>query len=603
MDAMCFVLGIRAKHLRSNEMKDLIYKSSGKQSGNLRTTVSLVYEVDEKEVEGMEAGEELYFTRIVNPSGVGSYKFNKKEATFEEYDAHLRGIGIIGKARNFLVFQGDVVSVAGKSPKDLTILFEQISGSDELKEEYDRLKALSTSAEENTIFGYRKRKGVAAERKQIKEQKQEAERFLEKERELDDVRQEHYLFQLFHIDAEMTAHDDELVVIGEEKKDFQEHEKVIDEKQKQKKREFAKQQRKCSTLHSKLTEEQRELEAAAPDGIKTREQIKHCKSRVKTDKEQQVKLAKTETKNSKDLSVIEKDIAQLQRLDEEIESSGAGEEIPPEQLEQYKKIKEKVRMQTVRPKGDLDLVLRQQQADQEKLEQLVSKVNDLDETKEKLEEQQHEYAERQKTMESATKSTREAIRVEEAELKAAKKMHTSHEARRQELGKELDDVQQVLREAKHNRRTDRHEEKMKEAVESMKRLFSGVKGPLVELARPKQRKYNMAMTVASGKHMESIVVDTMQTAKECIQYMRESRIGTANFIPLDSIRPKPIIERLKSLGPGTRMLIDCIDCDANIKPALVYAISNTVLCDDLDIARDLCFKRNEKVKAVTMKVQ
>jgi structural maintenance of chromosome 1 len=45
----------------------------------------------------------------------------------------LKEIGILVKARNFLVFQGDVESIASKSPDELTKLFEQIATSDELR--------------------------------------------------------------------------------------------------------------------------------------------------------------------------------------------------------------------------------------------------------------------------------------------------------------------------------------------------------------------------------------------------------------------------------------------------------------------------------------
>jgi structural maintenance of chromosome 1 len=73
--------------------------------------------------------------------------------------------------------QGDVESIASKSPKELTALIESISGSDQLNEEYDRLADEKNKAEENTIFNFQKRKGISAEKKQYKEQKEEAERF------------------------------------------------------------------------------------------------------------------------------------------------------------------------------------------------------------------------------------------------------------------------------------------------------------------------------------------------------------------------------------------------------------------------------------------
>lgn len=68
-------------------------------------------------------------------------------------------------------------AVASQSPKDLTKLIEQISGSYELKAEHERLKALQEQAAENSTFNFNKKRGIAAEMKQFREQKEEAERF------------------------------------------------------------------------------------------------------------------------------------------------------------------------------------------------------------------------------------------------------------------------------------------------------------------------------------------------------------------------------------------------------------------------------------------
>lgn len=45
-----------------------------------------------------------------------------------------------------VVLQGDVESIASKSPKDLTELFEKIAGSDELKDAYDTLGTIMLHA-------------------------------------------------------------------------------------------------------------------------------------------------------------------------------------------------------------------------------------------------------------------------------------------------------------------------------------------------------------------------------------------------------------------------------------------------------------------------
>jgi structural maintenance of chromosome 1 len=81
------------------------------------------------------------------------------------------------KAKNFLVFQGDVEAVASQSPRELSRLIEQISGSLELAPEYEKAKEDQDKATENATFNFTKRRGIAGEIKQYKEQKTEAERF------------------------------------------------------------------------------------------------------------------------------------------------------------------------------------------------------------------------------------------------------------------------------------------------------------------------------------------------------------------------------------------------------------------------------------------
>ncbi len=93
------------------------------------------------------------------------------------YLEQLESLGINVKAKNFLVFQGAVESIAMKNAKERTALFEEISGSGLLKEDYNRLKQEMIQAEEETQFTYQKKKGVAAERKEAKAEKQEADRY------------------------------------------------------------------------------------------------------------------------------------------------------------------------------------------------------------------------------------------------------------------------------------------------------------------------------------------------------------------------------------------------------------------------------------------
>lgn len=97
--------------------------------------------------------------------------------TYSTYNAALVSHNILVKAKNFLVFQGDVEAVASQSPRELSRLIEQISGSLELSGEYEKAKEEQDKATENATFNFTKRRGIAGEIKQYKEQKTEAERF------------------------------------------------------------------------------------------------------------------------------------------------------------------------------------------------------------------------------------------------------------------------------------------------------------------------------------------------------------------------------------------------------------------------------------------
>ena len=179
---------------------------------------------------------------------------------------------------------------------------------------------------------------------------------------------------------------------------------------------------------------------------------------------------------------------------------------------------------------------------------------------------------------------------------------------------EIEKINATLREAKNDRRKNKDEERLLQAISSLKRHFSGVHGRLVDLCRPTQRKFNLAVTVAAGKDMDAIVVDTKQTGFECIKYLREQRVGTATFLPLDSLQvpSQESTERLRATIANDsryRLAVDVISSDDSMKRAVQYAVGNTVVCDDLDSARELCFGRrrgrqNEsheaRIKAVTL---
>ena len=123
-------------------MKDLIFRPLGSERDeNLSAKASLVFvepnsDKDEDDDEGGEEGgfkkrgrlskklpqgKTTIFSRVITTKRTREYQINNTAVTFKQYEAKLASIGVLLKARNFLVFQGDVESMARKNPKQVSV--------------------------------------------------------------------------------------------------------------------------------------------------------------------------------------------------------------------------------------------------------------------------------------------------------------------------------------------------------------------------------------------------------------------------------------------------------------------------------------------------
>ncbi|PFX28551.1 Structural maintenance of chromosomes protein 1A [Stylophora pistillata] len=174
-------------------------------------------------------------------------------------------------------------------------------------------------------------------------------------------------------------------------------------------------------------------------------------------------------------------------------------------------------------------------------------------------------------------------------------------SRHGEISQLLEEVQGELNEAKMDKHESARHQKKQELLESMKRLFPGVYGRLIDLCEPVHKKYTLAITRVLGRNMDAIVVDTEKTGKDCIQYLREQRADPEMFLPLDSIQVKPINEKLRQIGGTAKLVIDVIRYNPPVvKKALQFACANALVCDGMEEARKLAFGGAERKKTVSL---
>jgi len=82
--------------------------------------------------------------------------------------------------------------------------------------------------------------------------------------------------------------------------------------------------------------------------------------------------------------------------------------------------------------------------------------------------------------------------------------------------------------------------------------------------------------------------------------MRNQRAGQATFIPLDTIQVKPINDKFRSFAKGSRLAVDVIVSEGAIERAIHHACGNTLVCDTMEIARYVCYDKQQEVKGMCL---
>jgi len=169
-----------------------------------------------------------------------------------------------------------------------------------------------------------------------------------------------------------------------------------------------------------------------------------------------------------------------------------------------------------------------------------------------------------------------------------------------EINERLQDTYNKLLQAGVDKRESEREIKLKEVLQSLKRVFPGVHGRVVDLCKPTASRYSTAVLTVLARNLDSVVVDSEKTAIDCIEYMRNQRAGQATFIPLDTIQVSPVPERLRNFAKGARLAIDCIEYDAAVERAMQHSCGSSLICDTMDLARYISYEKGQEVKAVTL---
>ncbi|XP_037624678.1 structural maintenance of chromosomes protein 1B [Sebastes umbrosus] len=604
MDALSFAMGERVAYLRVKHLKDLIYGAHIGQPVVDTARVALRYCDDEDQ--------ETVFCRTILENS-SEYRINGVRVSLAKYLEELEKIGVVTKARNCVVFQGAVESIALKDPKERTKMFEWISQSREYAAEYDVKKKAMLKAKEDTQFHFNKKKFASAERKQVSQEKIEAQKY---QALLDDLHQNRLQLSL----AELYSNEKGINAVSNNLREKQQaaaakNNKVVNAEQtvKTDKKE-----------HGRLTREQQhiEKEIRAQEQILSQCRSQYIKAKVNTfhhmTKADEVRNALRKSRKQmagkeQELADGQQEISELERTwrnyEKQVLEKGASLErdieLDEDQLERYKELKELARKQGAVLSQQAEKVHWEVRADNEKMafdqrrkkevevgiRNHQTQLEDLTRRTEKLE----EYT---KSCESSLEEYRQREESLSAELQRGRQ-------RSEEVNQELGQVLDELGNAHLDSQESRSQLKRKELLDRLRRLYpEAVFGRLSDLCSPIHKKYQLAVIKVFGRYMNAIVVSTEKVARDCISFIKEERAERETFLPIDYLDVSPLSERLREV-PGAKMVTDIVQVNAatgaaQLRKVVQFVCGNALVCETIKEARSVAFDGATRIKTVSL---
>ena len=603
MDAISFVLGVRTGVLRGSSLKELIYVNTDCDDCPDRAEVTIILDTGD---------EDMLFSRAILPGRGGEvyssqYRLDGKAVSAEVYNAKLESFGILVKARNFLVFQGDIENVAQMSPKDLTNLFETISGSAAYKKQYEEAESKLKDAESAMSIVFSKRKAIMAEKRQKKEQKSEAEKHMALMAQLEEMKIKKILWKLYHLIQDQKKAENELKKLKTELAVAEKEASASAEEAEKKKRKHAAVAKEALLVDKKIRKKKEEMEQNNPGMIKIKEQIAHLQRRMKAvAREKEMAKAKADEHASRvnNLKIQMSQLADAQaEVEKEIEDSKKSQmSLTPDLLKEYSNIKKDYGAKSNALEAELASLRASAQADEESL-RIIDDFNiSIDKRVEQLEEalaSDHEKVESAKVSLEKIEAERIEVSKQRDELRSERR---KVEAKKSQLERKLEETEGTLREARADTKQSQREEAIRSLVSELKKAYpSSVYGIVTDLADPTYNKYKLAMSVVMGRDIDSVVVDTPETAMKCIQLVKERRLPPMTFLPADTIRLREVNPALRALGGTSKLAIDCLRIkDDRSTRAFKSICGDALLCDSVDEARQLAYEGATRQKVIAI---
>jgi chromosome segregation protein len=597
LDALTFVLGrSSSKSMRAEKSSNLIYNGGKKGAAAPYALVSIHFDNSDKTFP--VENNEIVVTRIVKKNGNSIYRLNGK-TTIRKDVIDLLSIAKIDPDGYNIILQGDIIRFVEMSTVERRQIVEEIAGigayEDKKQKALNELNHVQERLNEADIILSERKTHL----KELKKERDEALEFKGLNDQLQTYKASLLKFQIGKKADHVSAFEKEEKEYSEK---IQKETDRISELKKQKEdakfnidginKEIETKGEKDQVLLNKEIEQlkvdiatnktrmdsyKNELERTSKRKLELEEDSKSTNQKITRLEDEKKAIEKEIDSKEKDILKIEHDISNFRKknsFDDDMQSIENEIDRLEKAAEEKQNLIQKLReeqQESLRQKDRIELMI------QNIVDQIEKVASVKKENKDLLED---------------LKRKREQFKKLSGELNSHLDENSSMSAKLSESKAKIAGVNEKLAKLRAQVMSITEKNSGSAAIRAIieqRAKLKGIYGTVSELGKVDD-KYSLALEIAAGPRLKSIVVENDKIAADCIAMLKEKQLGVATFLPLNKIRSRPVSAEMKEIAGKSGahgLAVDLVEYDPMFSNVFSYVFSDTVVIDSIDVARRL----------------
>ncbi|EKM61772.1 uncharacterized protein PHACADRAFT_135672 [Phanerochaete carnosa HHB-10118-sp] len=603
--------------MRQGKLSELIHNSA--RHPDLEECSVEVHFRDITDLPGPDALEvvpdsQLVIARTAYKNNLSKYTINGRASNYKEVQTLLKGRGIDLDHNRFLILQGEVESIAQMKPKapsehedGLLEYLEDIIGTSRFKVPIEEALQEMDKYSEERVEKLNRLKIVERERNALEKEKKEAEDYLRMQNE--HVRALSRLWQWYLwtclkneeiIKSRINKAEAELKEETERNKDDIEHLELLQQNYEERCKAY-------DDVKAALAEAMKDLAGREKEQVSLEERRKHAKTKLKklqksmNDDEK----AKGEAgraivdndekmqKERKKLEQFEAQLAEEEKVLEQIRDSLKDKtQVYHDQIEIKQKELQPWNVKINKKKAEVDIATSER-------DMLTKKAEEAKQASQEAQATLDQLREDQAAKNNELKELKDERSSKLRELSDGQKRLQDIQARGQQLRSKASASRQKAEEAKASQAASTTQNKVLDTLTRLQQTgrISGFHGRLGSLGTIPER-YDIAVSTACGA-LNNMVVDHVEDAQACIDYLRKQNVGRASFMVLDKLSSHGI-DKISTPENVSRLFDLIAPKDPKFAPAFLKGVGNTLVASDLDQANRIAFGGHRRWRVVTL---